>query len=645
MEVSENKGFVYEFGDFVIDPNERTLSVNGQPIHLPAKEFETLLLLVRFNGHALTKEEMISAIWRDSFVEEGNLAKQISSLRRIFNTDGKSLIETIPKHGYRFKVADLRYREPEPLEPVVVEKRTVKRVTVNLQGSESEPSSPAARLSGPQYGTRSHALWMGAGLLMIAVVGAGIYLWLSSVRSSATPVVKSVAVLPFKPVASDDSDEYLRLGLTDALITKLSSLKQVVVRPTNAVRNFGDRDPMAAGRELKVDAVLDGNVQRVGQQIRVTVQLVNVRDGSLLWGGKFDEKFTDIFSVQDAISEQVALELEPGLTGEERTSLAKRHTTSADAHHAYVLGRIFWNKRTATDFEQAIVHFNEAVRKDPNYALAYAGLADSYCLLADYQGAPAPQSYEKARTAALKALELDDSLAEAQTSLAYISMYRDWDWEGAERRYRLAIARNPNYATAHQWYAEFLTAMGRFDDALAEIRRAKEIDPLSAVINAGEVWTLYFARRYDEAIEQGRNLYQLRPDFAEVQEYLKRCYDQKGMYREAIAARQMRRKLAGRDPSETPLIRRAASAESHETYWSSRLEQELIESETEGTEAFNLAEIYAQLGDKDKAFGWLEKAFEERTYTMMYLKVAPNLDPLRSDQRFAAMLSRVGLNS
>ena len=474
MEAIENKGFVYEFGDFVLDPNEKTLFVSGQPIHLPAKEFETLLLLVRHNGHALTKEEMISAIWQDSFVEEGNLAKQISRLRKVFNTGGEELIETIPKHGYRFKVTDLRRRESDALEPVIVEKRTVKRVRLDLPGSEDGQMSPVAKLSRPQYETRPNAVWVGAGLLIIAAVSAGLYLWLSGTRQSPAPVVKSLAVLPFKPVASDDSDEYLRLGLTDALITKLSNLKQVVVRPTNAVRNFGDRDPLAAGRELSVDAVLDGNVQRVGQQVRVTVQLVNVRDGSLLWGGKFDEKFTDIFSVQDAISEQVARALEPGLTGEERTLLAKRHTASADAHHAYVLGRIFWNKRTAKDFEQAIVHFDDAIQKNPNYALAYAGLADSYSLLADYQGAPAPQSYEKARAAALKALELDDSLAEAQTSLAYVSMYRDWDWEGAERRYRLAIARNPNYATAHQWYAEFLTAMGRFDDALAAIRRAKE---------------------------------------------------------------------------------------------------------------------------------------------------------------------------
>lgn len=645
MEVTEKKGFVYEFGDFILDPNEKTLFVNGQPIHLPAKEFETLLLLVRHNGHALTKEEMISAIWQDSFVEEGNLAKQISSLRKIFNADGKSLIETIPKHGYRLKVTDLRCREPEPLEPVIVEKRTVKRVKLDLRESARESALPAELLSEPQPEARPRGLWIAGGLLMIVAVVAGLYAWISSGRESTPPAVRSVAVLPFKPVAADDSDEYLRLGLTDALITKLGSLRQVVVRPTNAVRNFGGHDPLAAGRELRVDAVLDGNVQRIGQQVRVTVQLVNVRDGTLLWGGKFDEKFTDIFSVQDAISEQVARALEPGLTGEERTLLAKRHTASADAHHAYVLGRIYWNKRTARDFEQAIVHFNDAIRKDPNYALAYAGLADSYSLLADYQGAPPPEAYEKARAAALKALELDDNLAEAQTSLAYVSMYRDWDWEGAERRYKLAIARNPNYATAHQWYAEFLTAMGRFDEALAEIRRAKEIDPLSSVINAGEVWTLYFARRYDEAIEQGRKLQELRPDFAEVHEYLKRCYDQKGMYRQAIAARQMRRKLAGRDVAETPALKRAASAESREIYWASRLEQETAESQAEGWEAFNMAEIHAQLGDKDKAFEWLERAFTERTYLMMYLKVAPNLDPLRSDQRFTDLLRRVGLGT
>ncbi|MGI8882954.1 MAG: tetratricopeptide repeat protein [Pyrinomonadaceae bacterium] len=235
-------------------------------------------------------------------------------------------------------------------------------------------------------------------------------------------------------------------------------------------------------------------------------------------------------------------------------------------------------------------------------------------------------------------------MAEAHTSLAYVKMYYYWDWQGAEAEYRRAISLNPNYAGAHQWYSEYLTAMGRFDEALVEIRRAKEIDPLSPSINAGEVWILYFARRYDEAIGRGREIAEMKPQFAEIHEYLKRCYDQKGMYAEAIAARQSRRKLVGSDATETPALRDAASAANSSDYWKKRLEQEIEEARSESPELFNMAEIYAQLGEKDLAFKWLERAIENRSYEVMYLKVAPNLDPLRSDPRFDDLLKRTGFD-
>jgi DNA-binding winged helix-turn-helix (wHTH) protein/TolB-like protein/Tfp pilus assembly protein PilF len=642
MENADHKRLIYEFDGFVLDPNERTLTVNGVPVHLPAKEFDTLSFLVEHSGRAVSKDEMMSAIWGDAFVEESNIAKQISRLRKLLNTGGNELIETIPKHGYRFKVSDLRVREAEPLEPLIVEKRSVKRMKFSYPPPTAVPELPPA--SSHQSFPR-RAMWIAAGVLLIAIVGTGLYYRYSNPATArvGNAAGRSLAVLPFKPVGADGGDEYLRLGLADALITKLSSLKQIVVRPTNAVRNYGSHDPLAAGRQLGVDVVLDGNVQRIGQQIRVTVQLVNVQDGKVLWGSKFDENFTDIFALQDAISDHVARAIEPGLTGEERMLVAKRYTAAPDAHRAYVRGRILWNQRTGNDIREAIKYFNEAIERDPNYALAYSGLADANSLLADYTGTPPRESYGMARDAALKALELDQNLAEGHTSLAYVKMYYYWDWPGVEAGYRRAIELNQNYATAHQWYSEYLAAMGRFDEALAEIRRAKEIDPLAPVINAGEVWILYFARRYDEAIETGKKLQDTNPDFAEINEYLKRCYDQKGMYREAITARQMRRKLVGIDPTESSAIKRAAAATNHEAYWKSRLEQEIDDAKREPPYPFDMAEIYAQLGEKDKAFAWLEIAYEQRTYLMMYLNVAPNLDPLRSDPRFADLLRRVGL--
>lgn len=645
METVANKGFVYQFGRFVLDADGRTLYADGDPVHLPAKEFETLLMLIENNGRALSKEEMMSALWQDAFVEEVNLAKQISKLRKILNTGGEQFIETLPKHGYRFS-ADLRKTSLSESDTNIVEKRMSRPLTTVPTENPDLELVPAAvkNIAWQGYRPVKSQVLIGLAILLFGSFAVLTYLWVSGTeKTKNSPLVKSVAVLPFKSFGEQNSNEDLRLGLTDALTTKLGNLKQIVVRPTSAARVYDGQEPLKAGRELGVEAVLDGTVQRIESQIRVTVQLISVRDGTLLWGGKFDKKFTDLFTVQDEIAEQAARAIEPGLTGEEKSLLAKRYTTNAEAHYAYVRGRFFWNKRTSEDLKTAVTLFNEAITKDRNYALAYAGLADAHSLLADYRGAPGLQSYDNARDAARKALELDDDLAEAHTSLAYVSMYRDWDWQGAENEYKRAIALNPNYATAHQWYSEYLAGMGRFDEALTAIRRAKEIDPLAPVINAGEVWILYHARRYDEAIEQGTKLKEMSPEFAEVHEYLKRCYDQKGMYRDAIAARQMRRKLVGLDATETDAIKRAAKAENHETYWRNRLEQEIVDSQREPPSVFDMVEIYSQLGEKEKAFEWLEKAFEERTYTMMYLKVAPNLDPLRSDPRFADLLRRTDL--
>lgn len=634
MKTTENKKFVYEFGKFVLDPQEKTLFENGVALHLPAKEFETLLLLVENNGKALTKNEMMNAIWQDAFVEESNLAKQISRLRKIFNSNGEKFIETLPKHGYRFSAQVNRILQPAG--ETILEKHTVKRLTVKVEEdiSDSPPPlpPPAAERKFPKQ-----AIFIFLAPAIAAII-FGIWFF-----NKPKTVINSIAVLPLKSLNETENGKTLGLGLTDALITKIGSLRSVSVRPMSAAMKFADADALEAGRKLSVDAVLEGTIRESDGLIRVNVRLLRVSNGEQIWSEKFDRETAKVFDLEDRLSEQTAQALGLKLGEGENRRLTKRYTTNADAHQAYIRGRYFWNRRTAADLKTAINYFNEAVREDPNYALAFAGLADSYMLLADYNGALPDEAYPKANDAAMKALELDDELSEAHTALAYVKMYYYHDWQGAESEFRRAVALNPNYPSAHQWYAEYLTAMGRFDEALDETRRAKEIDPLSPIINAGEVWTLYFARRYDEAIERGRRLAELNPQFAEIQEYLKRCYDQKGMYREAVAARQFRRKFVGLDATESDVLREAAAASDPKVYWKKRLEQEIIEANNESPEAFNMAEIYAQIGEKDAAFEWLEKAIERRDYEVMYLRVAPNLDPLRADPRFADALSRVGL--
>jgi DNA-binding winged helix-turn-helix (wHTH) protein/TolB-like protein/Tfp pilus assembly protein PilF len=642
---------LYEFGHFRLDPAEHVLLRDGEPVALRPKEFALLVALVENHGHVLTKEELLRGVWSGQLVEEGNINRQISTLRRALGETSAEpqFVETIPKVGYRF-VAPVREIRDQGAD-LVIERHTIARIVTEEEdvanGGVFEPSPEPKALpaSGEQEVNRRRSRALVA--VVVFLVGLTLtlaYAWSprTSQETKTVAAVRSLAVLPFKPIGAGEEDEYLGLGMADALITKLSNIRAINVRPTSAVRKYDvpDQDPVAAGRELRVDAVIEGSVQRVGDRIRVTVQLVSVRDGVPLWAEKFDEQFTNIFAVQDRISEQTARALTPGST--EQELLTKRYTESSEAHQLYLKGRYFWNKRTVEGLNKGIGYFSEAVEKDPSYALAYVGLADSYSLLGDYSGLPPKEAYPRAKRAAMRALELDERLAEAHTALAFIKATYDWDWPGAERDYRRAIELNPNYETAHQWYAEYLSGQGRHEEAIAEIRRAKEINPVSLIINAVEAWVLYHAREYDQAIAQAQKVVEMDPHFAEVYEYLKRCYDQKGMYKEAIAARQMRRKLAGYDAKETAALREAAAATSARVYWQKRLEQDVEESKRELSTGIDMAEIYAQLGEKDEAFKWLERAYEERSVMMMYLKVMPNLDPLRSDPRYADLLRRVG---
>jgi DNA-binding winged helix-turn-helix (wHTH) protein/TolB-like protein len=657
MEVSASKRFTYRFGKFVLDPREKTLFADGRPLHLPAKEFETLLLLVENSGKALTKEEIMSAVWRDAFVEEGNLAKQISRLRKILNAGGgggERFIETLPKHGYRFSAEVSQIVEPiaAEAEETILEKRSLKRLTVRVEEDLSPPPPPPQFLS---PAARKISWRVVSVILGMTILSFGFMLWYRGKPPSATDdpaKINSMAVLPLLHLGEGENNKSLGLGLADALIMKIGGLRQIVVRPLSAVASYAEAPPspllpppedaLEIGKKLKVDAVLEGTIRQLDGRVRVNVRLLRVANGEQIWAANFEDESAKIFDLEQRLSEQTAQALKLKLGASENERITKRFTNNAAALDAYQKGRYFWNRRTAGDLRAAVGYFNEAIRIDPNYALAYAGLADAYSLLADYNGAPPDEAYPRAKEAAMKALELDVNLAEAHTSLAYVKMSYDRDWPAAEDGYRRAIALNPNYASAHQWYAEYLTAMGRFDEALAETGRAKEIDPLSPIVNAGEVWTLYFARRFDEAIARGREIAGLNPQFAEIHEYLKRCYDQKEMYAEAVAARQTRRLLVGLDATVTAVLKDAAAAKKSGDYWKKRLAQEIEEARGEAPEFFNLAEIYARLGEKDLAFEQLDKAIENRDYEVIYLRVAPNLDPLRADPRFADALRRAG---
>jgi tetratricopeptide (TPR) repeat protein len=430
--------------------------------------------------------------------------------------------------------------------------------------------------------------------------------------------------------------------VTDALITRLGNLRQIAVRPTGVVLKYqGEgRDIIAAGRTLKVEAVLDGRVQKFGESVRVTMQLVRVSDETVLWTGEVMGKFNDLLALQDSISTQVTRALALHLTGEEQQRLAKRYTENAEAYQAYLRGRYFWNRRGADWTDKAIASFEQAIKIDPNYALAYTGLADTYIILGDHAIWPPKEAFPKARAAAVRALELDETLAGAHTSLALIKSKFDWDWPGAEQEYKRAIELNPGYALAYGWYGGILGNMERFNEALALIKQAQEIDPLSPSLYVYASGTHRRAGQSDQAIAQARKALDLDPDFDTAISQLGLAYEQKGMYEEAITALSRAVSLGLSYKSDLGHAYAVAGRRQEAI----KILDELKElSSQRYIRPYGFAILYTGLGENDRAFEWLNKALEDRDPFMSNLAVEPRFNPLRSDPRFTDLVRRIGL--
>ncbi len=479
------------------------------------------------------------------------------------------------------------------------------------------------------------------GLSIIAIVVAiGFMFYSRSGTKTSAVKIKSVAVLPLKSLDEKEEMDRIGLKLADALIQRLGRLNQIVVRPTRAIQKYQGEslNPIDAGREQNVDAVFDGSFQRAGERLRVTARLLQVNDGHQLWEGTFDESSSDPFALQDMLTEQAAQAILPELTGADRELITKHDTENAEANRYYTEGRYQWSRRNYEGMRKGIQLFEEAIKLDPNYARAYSGLSDSYITLADYGDLPAKEAYPKAKEAAQMALSLDGTSFEAYTSLAMVKSNYEWDWVGADVAFKRAIQMNPNYATAHQWYAEFLAGMNRKTEALDHIHQAEELDPLSLIIQAIEASILNYAREYDRAIDQAQRVIQRDPNFAEVYAYLGLAYAQKGMYRESMDSYEKYSTLMGRNTPEASAIR-TAPVSGEKDYWLKMIE---LAKPPTGSD-FDYAVSWSRLGEKSKAIGMLEKACENRSNSILYFKVDPNLDPLRSDPRFQALLKRVNL--
>ena len=493
-------------------------------------------------------------------------------------------------------------------------------------------------------GRRKSVLIIGMTISLVAIAVAA-YLFF---RNRSSEQIESIAVLPFQNSSADPDAEYLSDGLAESLIYRLSQLPNLKVSPTSSVMRYKGKqaDVNAIVSELGVGAVMTGRIAQRGDNLTISVELVDVRNNKLLWGEQYERKMAELLATQREIATEIAQKLRLKISGNNEKGLTKHYTENNEAYQLYLKGRFYWNKRSEEGMRKSLEYFQQAIERDPNFALAYSGLADAYDLLAAPDaagGMAANEAMPKAKAAALKALEIDDALAEPHVSLAHVKYYYDRDWATAEREYKRAIELNPNYPTAHQWYAVYLMSAGRFDEALAETRRAQELEPLSLPINMTLGWILLNARQYDQSIEQLRKTLEIDPNFILTHHRLGLVYEQKGMYDEAIAEfRQVRNLSAGKPLGVAPLARAYALSGKRAEAQKTLAELQKI-SEQHYVSPASIAIIYAALGDKDQAFVWLEKADKERDGLLARLKVDPRFDSLRSDPRFNDLVKRVGL--
>ena len=485
-------------------------------------------------------------------------------------------------------------------------------------------------------------------VILVRLVGTGYYL--ARIRAALPPgspaVITSIAVLPFKPLVADSRDASLELGMADSLIMKLGSLGNITVRPLSAVRRYTDveQDAVKAGRELRVDSVLERHIQRLQERIRVSVTLRRVRDGQQLWADRFDETWTSIFAAQDLVSQRVAAALTLALTGDEQRQLAKRYTESPEAYGAYVPGGYFWNTGTADGQRKAVEEFQRAISLDPNYSLAFAGLADSYNLLGSYGVMPMREAHEKAKAAAQRAVDLDDQIAEAHTSLGAITASYDWDWAKAEGHFVRAIDLRPRYATAHEWYSEYLSWMGRHDQAIRVAQQALDLDPVSLRANSPVGLALYRARQYEAAIERFRETLGLDQDFTDAHVMLGATLVQTGMHGQAIAEFQRAQMLTGNSPEILGLLGYGYGMAGMKREARDVLKElNSLARQNRYVSSFSRATIHIGLGETDLAFKWLEQAYQERLWYLTLLAVDPLFDRLRGDERFTNLVRRMNL--
>jgi DNA-binding winged helix-turn-helix (wHTH) protein/TolB-like protein/Flp pilus assembly protein TadD len=654
---------LYGFGPFLLDPRERLLLQEGQSIPLTPKAFDLLVFLVERAGHLVEKNELLKVVWQGSVVEEGNLSVTISVLRKALNDDRDlhPYIETVSKRGYRF-VAEVKQVGEQVGEPTSM---ATKRRTDEARGieqasndndrdivKEGEANDRLTAVVPQRLVSQAVALqrkfhwsaWMALalGLLLIpSLIVARLRGGTNQVQAAVQ--IHSLAVLPFQMLGAKQGDEYLGVGMADALITRIGNTGKIIVRPTTSIQKYDGAggNPQTAGVEQGVDAVLNGTIQQEHDRVRLTVQLIRVRDGLQLWGETFDEKFTNIFALEDALSERVARSVRLKLTGEETRRLTKRSTERPEAYEAYVMGRYFWNKRTEKGIRKGLEYFRQAIALDPNFAEAYVGVADCYSILAFYAVLPPREAFPAAEEATKRALELDDGLAEAHATMGFIHFYYHWNGPEATKEFQRSLADNPNYAMAHSWFGVSLAAKGLYSEANAEAQRALEDDPLSPVIGSNAGWAVSLSGNADQAIDILKKTIEIDPNFPRAHLRLGRAYEQKKSYDMAVAELEQAASLSGGESCYRGSLGHVYAI-SGKTEQARQVLQDLEARRGQNyVPSYAIALVYAGLGDNDNAISWLQKAYEDRSTGMAFLRTDPELDSLHSDPRFEELARRI----
>jgi len=627
------------FGVFDVDLRSGELRKHGLRIRLQQQPFQVLAALLERAGEVVSREELQRKLWpENTFVDfDHGLNKAINKIREALgdSADAPRFVETVARRGYRF-LADVRVAdEAVATAPAPIAAPAVATLADPLPGPVPTPAGVAS-----SRGRR----WAIATSLVLVLV-ASFAAWTLRSATGAPPAIRSLAVLPLESLSNDASQDYFADGMTDELIADLGQISALRVISRTSVMSYKHTRKLLPqiARELNVDAVVEGTVLRSGNQVRITAQLIDGATDRHLWSETYQGELRDTLSLQNSIARAIADQIRVSLNPAEQAELRSTAVLNPAAYESYLKGRFFWNKRTANGLTTALAYFNQAVDEDPKYARAYSGLADTYALLGDWQYAvmTSKEALPKAKDAASKALDLDAALGEAHNSLAFCLDGFDWDFASADREFRRAIELTPGYATAHHWYAWHLALARRYDAAIAEMRKAQNLDPLSLVINADLAELLALAGNYDESIRVSRKTLELDPGFGLAHNHLGQAYLQKGMPGEAIGELRMAVRLSGGGATCIANLARAYVAAGRKPEAAALLDGLMKRSTALHSYASEIAVIYAAIGESDHAMTWLERGFEERFNPGVLIR--PGFDPLRTDPRFEELVRRVGL--